>query len=110
MTVLSETKLVFLDVETTGLSPAMADRVVEIGTVISHGETEFNRSCHLINPGRAILFNAQRVHGISDQDVVECTKFKEIAVEVESILIDSWVVGHARHSVPTSGNRSNLTV
>ena len=30
----------------------------------------------------------------SDQDVAECPNFNEIAIEVESSLIDSWVVGH----------------
>jgi len=33
MTTMSEAKLVFLDVETTGLSPAMGDRVVELGMI-----------------------------------------------------------------------------
>lgn len=94
MTMLSETKLVFLDVETTGLSPAMGDRVVELGMIICQGTTEINRSSHLINPGRPIPWDAQRVHGISDQDVSECPPFREIAGKVESTLVDSWVVGH----------------
>ena len=34
MSILSETKLVVLDVETTGLSPAMGDRVVEFGMIV----------------------------------------------------------------------------
>ncbi len=33
---LSETKLIVLDVETTGLSPAMGDRVIELGTRNNH--------------------------------------------------------------------------
>ena len=69
MTMLSEAKLVVLDVETTGLSPAMGDRVVELGMIAAQGETEISRTNHLINPGRPIRWDAQRVHGISDQDV-----------------------------------------
>ena len=82
MTMLSEAKLVVLDVETTGLSPAMGDRVVELGMIVCRGATEISRSSHLINPGRPIPWNAQQVHGISDQDVSECPSFKEIAEEV----------------------------
>ncbi|MCH7995486.1 MAG: 3'-5' exonuclease [Planctomycetes bacterium] len=94
MTMLSEAKLVVLDVETTGLSPAMGDRVIELGMIACRGATEISRSSHLINPGRPIPWDAQRVHGISDHDVSECPPFKEIAGEVGSILVDYWVVGH----------------
>ena len=94
MTMLSAARLVVLDVETTGLSPAMGDRVVELGMIACRGPTEISRTSHLINPGRPSPANAQRVHGISDQDVAECPPFKEIAEEVESILVDSWIVGH----------------
>ena len=94
MTTLSKAKLVVLDVETTGLLPAMGDRVVEIGLIACRGATEISRSSHLVNPGRSIPWNARQVHGISDQDVSECPPFKEIAEEVESTLVDSWVVGH----------------
>ena len=89
-----EATLVVLDVETTGLSPDMGDRVVELGMITCQGATEISRSSHLVNPGRPIPRDAQQVHGISDQDVSECPPFKEITEEVESTLIDSWIVGH----------------
>ena len=58
MTSLESTKLVFVDVETTGLSPAKGDRVVEIGLIVCQGPNEISRSSHLINPGRPIPSNA----------------------------------------------------
>ena len=94
MTMLSEAKLVVLDVETTGLSPAMGDRVVELGIVACQGEQESGRLSRLVNPERPIPWAAQRVHGISDQDVSKCPSFKEIAEEIGSTLVDSWIVGH----------------
>lgn len=60
MTRLSEAKLVAPDVETTGLSPAMGDRIVEIGIVVCQGEQETRRLSCLINPGRPIPWDAQR--------------------------------------------------
>ncbi len=44
MTKLESTRLAFLDVETTGLSPAMGDRIVEIGIVVCQGERESGAS------------------------------------------------------------------
>ena len=94
MTKLYSTRLAFLDVETTGLSPAMGDRIVEIGIVICRGDQEIDRLARLVNPERTIPADAHRVHGISDEDVSRCPLFQEIAQEVESTLIDSWIVGH----------------
>lgn len=59
---LSETKLVVLDMETTGLSPAMDDRVVELGMIVRQGTTEISHSSHLVNPGRPISWNSVLVH------------------------------------------------
>ena len=70
----------------------MGDRVVEIGMIVCQGTTEISRTSHLINPGQPIPLDAQRVHGISDQDVSECPPFKEIAEEVESTLVDFRII------------------
>jgi len=63
-------RIVALDVETTGLSPTHGHRVIEIGAVaIEDGRTvdEFHS---LINPGRRISSAAQKVHGITDEILV----------------------------------------
>jgi len=94
MPMLSATKLVFLDVETTGLSPAMGDRVVELGMIVCRGATEISRSSYLVHPERPIPIITQRIHGISDLDVADCPPFKSIAQEVGTTLADAWIVGH----------------
>ena len=91
---LSEAKLAYLDVETTGLSPAMGDRIVEIGIVICQGERETERLSQLVNPERPIPRDAQQTHGISDQDVADCPPFSTIADDVCKALRGSWIVGH----------------
>ena len=68
---LNDAKLAFLDVETTGLFPAMGDRVVEIGIVVCRGDREVELVAKLVNPGRPIPPDAQRVHGIQDRDVAD---------------------------------------
>ena len=91
---LTEAKLTFLDVETTGLSPAMGDRIVEIGIVVCRGPEEHTRLCQLVNPLRAIPATARQVHGIADEDVADCPTFDTIASDVAAAIDDSWIVGH----------------
>jgi len=51
----------FLDTETTGLSPASGDAVVEIAIVDSGGRAVLNT---LVDPGRNIPWQATNVHGM----------------------------------------------
>ena len=68
---LSGAKPAFLDVETTGLFPAMGDRVVEIGIVVCRGDRKAKRVARLDNPGQPIPTDARQVHGIQDQEVAD---------------------------------------
>jgi DNA polymerase III epsilon subunit family exonuclease len=63
-------EFVALDLETTGLSP-QTERIVEIGAVRFRvdGE-ELGRFQSLVNPRRPMPYAAQRIHGISDADLV----------------------------------------
>ncbi|NDD11792.1 MAG: hypothetical protein EB072_03880 [Betaproteobacteria bacterium] len=54
---------VFLDTETTGLSPSSGDKIVEIAIVDGSGRILLNS---LVDPGRAIPWHATNVHGITD--------------------------------------------
>jgi len=56
---------VVLDTETTGLSPAEGDRIVEIGCLELHKHMPTGRSYHqYINPQRAMPREAFEVHGL----------------------------------------------
>ena len=54
---------IFLDTETTGLSPARGDAIVEVAIVDASGRVLVNT---LVDPGRPIPWQATRVHGITD--------------------------------------------
>lgn len=57
---------IVLDTETTGLSPAMGDRVVEIGCVELINHIPTGRHFHVyLNPERDVPDEAFRVHGLS---------------------------------------------
>lgn len=78
------TREIVLDTETTGLSPASGDRVVEIGCVelINHVPTGKNYHVYL-NPQRSMPEEAFRVHGLSEAFLADKPLFAE---EVEAFL------------------------
>ena len=71
---------IFLDTETTGLSAANGDRVIEIGCVelINRKLTRNNKHFYL-NPGRDSHEDAMKVHGISNEFLKDKPKFAEMA-------------------------------
>ena len=70
--------ILFLDIESTGLNIA-TDRIVEISLlkVMPNGDQELKT--RRLNPTIPISPEAQRVHGISNDDVKDCPTFKSIA-------------------------------
>ncbi len=79
--------LLFFDIESTGLNVAK-DRIVEISAlkVLPNGDQELKT--RRINPTIPITPEAQKVHGISNEDVADCPTFKEIAKSMAQ-----WMAG-----------------
>lgn len=73
---------VFLDTETTGLSPEQGDRVVEIGCVEMVNRRLTGRNLHLyLNPERKSSEEAIKVHGLTDEFLATKPVFAEVAAE-----------------------------
>jgi len=70
--------LVFFDLETTGINPS-TDRIVELCYLKVHPNGMEETKTILINPGIPIPKQASDIHGITDEKVANCPKFKEIA-------------------------------
>ena len=59
---------IFLDTETTGLSPESGDRVIEIGCVEMVNRRLTGRALHFyLNPERPNHEDAVRIHGLTDE-------------------------------------------
>ena len=82
--------LVFLDVETTGLSVEKGAKICDIAMVKVSGsiETEFNT---LVNPEQTILPQYSQIHGITNDMVKNAPKFADIAKDVADF-IDGYVL------------------
>jgi len=76
-------KLIMLDTETTGLSPAKGDRMVEIGAIKMDGRKILSGKKgvfhHYINPDRDIPPHVTRIHGIDNARVSNFPRFGDIA-------------------------------
>jgi DNA polymerase-3 subunit epsilon len=77
--------IVFLDLETTGLSLTQ-DRVVEIAMlkVSTDGSRQMKR--RLINPEKPIPAEVSAIHGITDEMVKDAPTFKQVANEIRQYL------------------------
>ncbi|MBF0192394.1 MAG: DNA polymerase III subunit epsilon [Magnetococcales bacterium] len=88
------TRLIALDTETTGLSPAKGDRIVELGCVeLVHLRKGRSRQWY-INPERSIPAEATRIHGITDEQVAGAPVFKGIAEEFLAFIGQDGLVIH----------------
>ena len=86
---------VFLDTETTGLNAAQGDRIIEIGCIEYINRRDSGRRLHhYINPERSSHPDAVRVHGISDEFLVDKPLFAAVAGEVLDFLEGADVVIH----------------
>jgi len=86
---------IIFDTETTGLSPAGGDRMVEIGCVELVNRVETGRTFHsYFNPGRPMPSEAEAVHGLSDRFLSDKPNFHERCEELLEFIGDSPMVAH----------------
>jgi len=86
---------IVLDTETTGLSTGHGHRIIEIGCIELVNRRLTGREFHrFLNPDRDIDEGAERVHGISREDLATEPRFHEIADELLGFLKDAELVIH----------------
>ena len=86
---------IVFDTETTGLSAANGDRIVEIGCIELINRVETGKSFHsYFNPERAMDPAAQAVHGLSDVFLSDKPLFEDKVEELLDFLDNSPLVAH----------------
>ena len=73
--------IVFFDLETTGTN-INADRIVEICYLKVYPNGNEEAKTLRINPGMHIPEESSKIHGIYDEDVIDCPTFKEVAKDI----------------------------
>ena len=86
---------IVLDTETTGLNAKLGDRVIEIGCLeLLNRRPTGNHLHHYLNPERASEEGAMKVHGISDEFLLDKPRFREIAAEFLEYIRDAELIIH----------------
>ena len=86
---------IVFDTETTGLSPAGGDRMVEIGCIEMIGRVETGRHFHCyFNPERVMPSEAEAVHGLSDIFLSDKPVFADKVEELLDFIGDAPLVAH----------------
>lgn len=84
--------IVFFDLETTGIN-ILKDRIVEISYIKIHPNGVEEECTLRVNPDVHIPEEATAVHHITDDDVKDKPKFKEIAKPLAKVFEDSDIAG-----------------
>jgi DNA polymerase-3 subunit epsilon len=88
----------YLDTETTGLSPARGDAIVEVAIVDGSGRVLIDT---LVNPGRSIPWQASSIHGITDDMVRGKPTLAQLMPRVLEIIdSEQVVIYNARFDAP----------
>src|SRR3989441_5752581 len=86
---------IFLDTETTGLSPESGDRIIEIGCVEMLNRRLSGRNLHFyLNPQRRNSEDAVKIHGLTDEFLADKPLFDSIADELLEYLAGAEVIIH----------------
>ena len=86
---------IIFDTETTGLSPAGGDRMVEIGCVEMVNRVETGRTYHAyFNPDRPMPREAEAVHGLSDTFLSDKPMFGDTVAELLEFVGDAPLIAH----------------
>lgn len=86
---------IVLDTETTGLSPAQGHRIIEIGCIELVNRRITGREYHrFLNPEREVDEGAERVHGLSLDELKGHPRFADIADELLEFIRGAELIIH----------------
>jgi len=86
---------IIFDTETTGLSPAGGDRLVEIGCVEMVNRVETGRTYHAyFNPQRPMPREAEAIHGLGDTFLSDKPDFADTVHDLLEFIGDSPLIAH----------------
>lgn len=86
---------IFLDTETTGLSPESGDRVIEIGCVEMINRRLSGNNLHFyLNPQRPSHEDAVKIHGLTDEFLADKPLFAEVVDELMEFVSGAEIIIH----------------
>src|SRR5471032_700280 len=86
---------IFLDTETTGLSPESGDRIIEIGCVEMLNRRTSGRNLHFyVNPERPSHDDAVKIHGLTEEFLADKPRFASVVDELLEFVEGAEIIIH----------------
>ncbi len=86
---------IFLDTETTGLSPESGDRIIEVGCLeMVNRRLTGERKHFYLNPERPNSEDAVKIHGLTDEFLADKPLFASVADELMAFLAGAEIIIH----------------
>jgi DNA polymerase-3 subunit epsilon len=86
--------VIVLDFETTGLSPNMGDRTIEVGCVLVSNNQIVDRFQSLMNPEMRVSSFIEDYTGITNKMLSTAPTIREVMVKLKSFISDHHLVAH----------------
>lgn len=91
----ANTEFVILDIETTGLDPHQGHCMVEFAAIKTKGKEIIGKYDQLINPGRMMDAEAEKITGISNSHIIMFGKpIAAVLPEIKDFIGNAILVGH----------------
>ncbi len=88
-------KYIVLDTETTGLNPKQGHRIIEIAAIVIQDRKKLDEHFHTyLNPEREIDVEAQKIHNLSLDKLINEPKFHEICDDFIEFITGSTLIMH----------------
>lgn len=86
--------VVVIDFETTGLSPNLGERTIEVGAVLIKNNQIIDRYQSLMNPGKRIPGFIENYTGISNKMLSMAPNISDVMLELKNFIGDHHLVAH----------------
>lgn len=87
-------RLVFIDVETTGLDPRKGHRIIEIGAIAMENNQSINEFHSLIKVNYSIPPHVSKIHGITNDMLQNQPGPEQVYPELNNFIQNSLLVAH----------------
>jgi len=94
MNITQNNRIVFIDVETTGLYPGKGDRIIEVGAIAMENNQIIDEFHSLIQVNYPIPRHVSKIHGITNDMLADQPKPEQAYPEVKNFISDSILVAH----------------
>lgn len=89
-----QSRLVFIDVETTGLDPRKGHRIIEIGAIAMENNCVINEFQSLVRVNRSIPLHVSKIHGITNEMLNDQPGPEDVFPNVKNFIAESVLIAH----------------